>query len=408
MANKRIYTINGCFYTEPSVFPKNWKEKSADLNSTWYVRYNFYDPAMAHLPKYKYGKDEKHKGFAIFKTLKERQEAVKVMIEDIHNDLKVNRWNPITKTYMVPADEFEYEIHPDTNFIVALKEVATKLNYAESTKRDIKSILGRLPAVARELSLSQFKISEIRKRHVKSILNFASSIDGRYSAHRFNSWRTYLSMLFSELCEYETIEINPCREIKKAKTIVKIRKTLSIQERRDIDLYLMAWHYDFWRFVQIFFNSGARIIELLRIKVKDVNLREQAFKVLVKKGDSYREVLHVIKNNVIDLWKELLKDNPDPEAYVFGPGLKPEVLEAPIAYKNIERRWKTHVKKKLGIDADMYSLKHSHTDEVAALVGISMAAKHNAHSAEIAKRHYALGEDQRTKELIKALPVSLS
>jgi len=46
---------------------------------------------------------------------------------------------------------------------------------------------------------------------------------------------------------------------------------------------------------------------MVRLKVLDVNLDKQNFKLLIKKGSQQREELRAIKNIALDFWKEQLK-----------------------------------------------------------------------------------------------------
>ncbi len=73
-------------------------------------------------------------------------------------------------------------------------------------------------------------------------------------------------ILFKELLELETIESNPIRDLSKRKTIKKLRELLSDKEREKIDKYLKLNFYIFWRFVNIFFHSGARESEMLALR----------------------------------------------------------------------------------------------------------------------------------------------
>lgn len=92
-------------------------------------------------------------------------------------------------------------------------------------------------------------------------------------------------MLFKELEELEATDIDPVSKISKKKTETKLRELLTDDERILIDKHLNKKKtYTFWRFLQIFFHSGARETELLKIQAKDVNLDKQRFKILIKKG----------------------------------------------------------------------------------------------------------------------------
>ncbi len=77
---------------------------------------------------------------------------------------------------------------------------------------------------------------------------------------------------------------------------------------------------DYRHFIHIFFHSGGRKTEFVRLKVSDVNLERQDFKLLIKKGGQQNEVLKAIKNVVLDFWIEQL-ERSSPDDYVSVPTL---------------------------------------------------------------------------------------
>lgn len=72
---------NSCKCTELNVFPNNWTYKNQSLKKDWYVYYRFYDPVFKDIPKYRYGKLVIIKGMNQFKTVLERQENTRLIIE---------------------------------------------------------------------------------------------------------------------------------------------------------------------------------------------------------------------------------------------------------------------------------------------------------------------------------------
>ena len=78
-----ISLSHGCNCSTLSVNPKNWKTcKASALASNWYIQYYFYDTTI---------KKKKYiiiKGMNRFKTLEERREATKQLIENEIYQLK--------------------------------------------------------------------------------------------------------------------------------------------------------------------------------------------------------------------------------------------------------------------------------------------------------------------------------
>ncbi len=399
---------NGCSCSNPSVFPKNWNATGASIKIDWRIQYYFYDPKLAD--KYPKGSLRIIKGMNSFRTLAERREAVKVLLEELMEALQLEGYNPITKKKVEPIVT-DYEIDPSTKFIEALNQVLPKLDVVESTRSNLKGVIKDVKSAAENMRLDRLPISEIRRKHIKSILEHISKTKKDFSAHRFNKHRSYLMMLFKELEELEATDIDPVSKISKKKTETRLRELLTDKERLLIDKHLKKKTYTFWRFLQIFFHSGARETELLRLQAKDINLEKQRFKILIKKGKNNKWTERTIKDVALPLWEELLQ-GANPEDYIFSAGLKPGVNS--IRADQIPRRWRTHVKESvkkggLGITADFYSLKHLNLDETAATLDINAAAAMAGHTTPIITlKHYTQGEGDRQHERLRKVANSFA
>ncbi|HET8885875.1 MAG TPA: tyrosine-type recombinase/integrase [Salinimicrobium sp.] len=396
-----ILLPHNCSCSEPSIHPPDWRTaKSCSLKKKWYVQYYFYDPEFKDDPK-QYGKLIIVKaGVNRYKTLSERRSAVSALLDYEINQLKEG-FNPITKRKIGDFD-FEYEIDPSTPAEKAIKRADKNIKGAPSTISDITSVTKYLTKSLRQLRLSETPIQDLRRKHLRVVLEHMSE-QNNYSDKRYNKVRSYVLMIFSELAEMETIEINPVKEIKKRKTVKRLRTILTADEREKINNYLKPNNYKFWRFLQLFFHAGCRTTEFLRIRKEDVRLFNLEFKILVKKGRGYEEVIKPINKNVVHLWSEILSDARDHE-YLFSNGLVPGINK--IREDQITRRWKRHVKGKLGITVDFYALKHLHTDLIAEAVDINMASAVNGHkSTHMAVEHYAVNHKKRLMESMKKINV---
>jgi integrase len=391
------------------VHPANWNTTKASLKKDWYIQYRFYDPTHQVNGKIK-PLLRIVKGMNSFTTLEERQEATEILMRNELKLLQEEGYNPITNTFTAPI-EIDYEIDPATPFIQALRAAHQKIPGARSTLNDIKHVITGIESSARQLRFSDIKISDIRRRHIKMILDQCVKSNPNFSDGRYNKYRSYLLMLFKELLEMEAIESNPISDISKKKTIKKMRKVLTPEERTKINRHLKAGYYTFWRFLHIFFHSGARVTELMGLQGKNVDLRNQRYKLLIKKGKQYREVWRTIKDVALPLWQEIMA-SCGVEDYLFSKGLKPGLVQ--ISAWQISTRWRTHVKASphkggLGIEADFYSVKHLNTDETAALIGIDLAAAQNSHTSTVVTlEHYAFGEKERQHEKLKKVKNSFA
>jgi integrase len=283
--------------------------------------------------------------------------------------------------------------------VPALELALAKMKCERHTKEDATSVLKYAKQAAQQLKYDSLPIKDIKRKHIRLILDQCARTKARWSANTFNYYRAYLSLLFKELVEREAIEFNPVKEIAKQKATKLMRTVLRPIDKVLIKVHLTRKAPEFYRFIQIFFHSGARIGELLRLKGSDVNLKTQKYKCLIKKGKSFREVERTIKDLALPYWTEALQ-HCGKEGIVFSVGLQPG--KKVIRSEQVTRRWEVHVKRDLKVIADFYSLKHLNTDETAALLCIKDAAAHNSHtSTVITMKHYAVGEKERQHERLK-------
>lgn len=386
-----------CHCTELKVVPNNWANKNSSLKKDWYIYYRFYDPNYKEHPKFKQGKLVVIKRMNQFKTILERQESTRIIILQELEKLKIKAFNPITSKNL-QDDSLGQEIEPSTPFCKALILAEMRISASSTTKRDLKSILKFVSNSANQLGYSDIPIKSISRKHLKQLLAHIEMVYGE-SAHRYNKIRSYLMILFNELVELEACEINPIRDLSKKKSIQRVRAIPNIENRETINNYLQQNHHRFWLFMHIFFHSGARLTEIMKVKRTDVNLSNQSFKITIQKGTVNKEVLRPIKKIALPYWEEAIF-SASGDDYIFSKGLEPG--KEPIQSYQITKRWNRHIKKKLGIKEDFYSLKHLNLDQTAEILGIADASQMASHtSTEITTKYYAIGEKQRQNERLK-------
>jgi integrase len=388
---------NGCSCSNISVYPKNWRTSKASMEKGWYINYRFYDPTR---PK---PKQVMVRGMNEYTERDARRAATETLLNH-EIDLLMNQgYNPFVGDCVYP-DYGEGMVDPNTPFIKAMYQVHRMINRSKTTKSDIKSVIRGVEKAAVRLSMTTIAIRNITRRHFKQIFVECEKVVPGWSPHRFNKYRSYLKIIFNELMEFEATQVDPMSGIKKLRTVKKLRAVLTREQRQLVNDHLLKKSYPFWRFMQIFFHSGARETELLSVKKTDVDIEGQRYKVLIKKGAQHTEVWKVIKDIALPLWEEIYNAAGDSD-YLFSRGLQPGA--ALIRADQITRRWRTHVKAPkskggLEISADFYSLKHLNLDETSAALSAADAAKMASHTTPvITLNHYLHGEKGRQEERLK-------
>ena len=406
---------NGCKRSEISVIPKNWKTTSS-VRKPWSVYYRFYCPGMTGpgtpFPK---GKLVTITSMNKFKSADERRGYVRGALEAVRIDLEERDYNPLTgyRNEMFEVEKTDYEIHPDTGLLVALQVAYEKRKVTKGVKKDLRSVIKYSAIAARNLKIDKMPVKDIRRRHMKALMDQLQVVKrDKWTANNFNFYRSHLMMLFDELCEWETIENNPMEKVKKQKHAVAKRKTLTPEQREAISEGLFNENYRLWRLMHLFFASGARETEMVLLKWEDVNLESQEIVFSIFKGE-YRREIRPITVDVLPLWREVL-DEAKPGQFLFAKNLKPGTV-AISADNAFTRRWKRWVKNKKNEQgqkkygeaiADIYSLKHSHSTELAKRVGTKLAALHNQHTEAVLKENYDVEGDDREMKILKGISIS--
>jgi len=382
---------NGCNCSEITVTPKDWKTcKASAMARNWHIQYYFYDTAINKR------KFVLVKGMNRFKTLIERREATAQLIENELYNLKEKGYNPITGKFFI---ERFGSIEPTEGFIDALRKAYKLLNLEATTRQDVSSSINFFETAAKKIGIERSEIQCVKRRHLRQLLDTVGELKKSWSAYSFNNCRAYLLMLYKKLLEEDAVDVNPVKEIPKQKIIFKLKRLLDEHERARIDTHLKEVDPNYRRFIHIFFHSGARKTELVRLKVEDVNIEKQVFKLFIKKGNQQREELRAIKNIALDFWKVQL-EGASPDDYVFSSNFRPGKTRTTA--KRMGDKWRLYVKEGLGIDIDFYSLKHLNLDETSKLLDAEAASKMAGHtSTVITLKHYLVNEEERKMEKLR-------
>jgi hypothetical protein len=280
---KKILLPNNCYCSLPCVHPNDWKTKSANANSMWYLSYRFYDPLI----KLENGLIKSKQvilkgGVNEYADLAAKQSAMKALYENELDLLQNRAYNPITGIALPPPETIQnkFEISPDTKLADALWAGYEKLTIANHSKEDMRSVITYFLKSCEMLRYDHLSIANIERRHIRYALDNCAKLTVQtrlkngevkvrkkiWTPNQFNHYKAYLRMLFAELLELEAVKYNPVSDIRKQRTVKKIRETLSIEERRMIDIHLRRKKMMSFRiFNRLFFpfgDQGNRIINL--------------------------------------------------------------------------------------------------------------------------------------------------
>ena len=423
-----VYTYIGCSRSNFTVSPKNWRTQKASVKKPWKIFYRFYDPACRDA--YPGGKDIPIRKMNKYKTLLERQEATRELLEIEKELIDVDGYNPITRKFMRSVET----ITKKTALVEALNATLPLLqlegHMEGHTIEDIRSVLKYFSESARMLRKDIKSIGDVTRGEIIAILNNCGNLwvtlpkgEKRkkvWNPNQFNTYRKYLHILYSKIELDEVLPYNPIEKIPiKQAVIIDLedtqRQILSDAEAQLVNETLIVKDPGFHTFIHVFSSSGARRTETMLVKGKQVRLDKKKFQVIVKKGKGGKKaVWKTITKAALPYWEKAMK-GCDPEDYVFSKGLRPGPV--PIRPEQVTRRWERHVKS-LGILSDLYDLKHRNTTKtVDAIMDFfqrleiaqKVAAEKNSHtSPRMTKTVYDVKNDARIHELLSEVDTSFT
>jgi integrase len=390
-----------------SVTPKNWETGTAIkslLKKQWVIRYRYYD-------------DNKGKSKQIWisdfnrvNDLEQRRQQLRDALASEIDSLKNKGWDPINKACIAALTEKIDEISPLMSFESALKFADTKIRVSEDTrKKETAPILKQLLEQSVTIGIAIEPIKNITRKHLRQLVERCAvtkvtknNPDPTYSKDKYNRCRKVLGYYYKQLLDYEVVDANlPQSLSKEDQPTRRVAPEISSENQKKVSDYLRDKHRSFWLYLQTFYNSAPRSTEMMRLRVKDVDLKNQRIKYLIKKGKVEEEKYRVIPDIAVKYWKEVIGDAPS-IWYVFGKGLKPAAI--PIKSYQIHKRWRRLVTSKeefKDITLTFYKLKHLRLTDIADTEGIEQASKQAAENVKTVKKHYDLNKSRVDENLKK-------
>jgi hypothetical protein len=157
-----------CSFTPPLVYPTTWKSSKSSISVLWRIRYWYYDPVDC--PE---GKQFTVRDMNRYRNYRERKAAIQALLQLLHDKMFHDLWNPITSKE--PEADIPYELHQNEPSIKAL-EYAYNRVCSNKTKIQLRQVFNHSKKAIRQLTYDRLSISEVKRRHVKFILDQVGSV----------------------------------------------------------------------------------------------------------------------------------------------------------------------------------------------------------------------------------------
>lgn len=297
-------------YTKPKIYPKVVttkpmsaftkveKEDIMKKYRRWYVYYSYLnsDGKMERQPAIYFNYNRQYPDF------EDRLKHFKIIRSRVEKLLK-NGFSPIESELTVKL----YTAESALDFALSLKKSSVK----ETSYRDYENRISQFKKYLTKKGLSRTTIGDIDKGVVNGFLN---NILRKSSPRNRNNTRTVLSAIFTVLEDNDLISRNFIKNIKNIKANPERNKTYTLEKVNDIYEFLEKNDTNLLLFIKFVSYNFLRPIEVCRLQVKDVDLKNKRLQVRAKNKPVKIKIIPDILIN------ELLKlDLSNPDAFLFTP-----------------------------------------------------------------------------------------
>ena len=372
--------------------------KLCKSNNGWYVHFRYNGVQK----RYKQNLNR-------IKNLSVRKKVADLMIKEISAKLKKG-WNPITDTQ---EDNNNYLFSSCLDFALKKKRPFIGSKTYSGYKGAVKFVQQALPS----LGLQNLVITDLKRKHIKLIMLRIKEVRG-WSNKAHNKYLNFLRAILSELLEWDILEHNPAYKIRPLKEeITQANRVPTDNEFKRIKSHLKKEYADFFVFVATIFHTGIRPGELLQVTLSMIDLEAQTITLpsIVTKSNRFRIV--PINDHLMELFAEMnLHLYPD-DFYLFGSyrergrgnvGKYLDFIPGPTKIKSdtSNKRWRKAIKIELGIDVNLYAMKHAGADaKIRSGIDLDVLRELYGHTSSRMTERYAKAVKQVYRnEIIKRSP----
>lgn len=324
---------------------------------------------------------------------------------------RLNRgWNP---NIVEGIHQQQMEIITALSFALEKK----KHNISTKTYSGYNGTVNFISEAIKKLSIEHLYISDVKRSHVKMIMEKAKELK-QWSNKAHNKHLNHLKAILSELIQWDVIEVNPAFNVKNLPvTAADANAPANTADMLKIKTELESNHYNFYVFCITIFHTGMRPEEILKIKLSMINLKDNEIVLPAEITKTNRKRIVPINSHLLDYYKNLQFEKLPKDYYLFGSfrkegegnkGKFKDFIPAPTHLKRdtATKRWERIIKKGLGINMSLYSMKKAGAN-AKILSGVSIGALKDlfGHSSELTTAIYItkLKEINR-KEILEKSP----
>ena len=344
-------------YSKPKIYCgggdiKDWnlkseREKADALKKDWFVYYSYRNPDT--------GKLEPQKRVKIGNGYKTKTERYKILREII-NQMEIallEGYNP----YSELKKSKDYTIKEALHHCILLKKESMSVRYLEDITRTANKLIKYLEKSGK----SNAKAVSIDREIINNFLNHIFKNNGSKTR---NDIRTQISIIFNEIEAQGIIKQNFIKSIPRIKRDKKRSKTYSSQQINSIEEYLKEKDPQLLLFVKMVSFLFLRPIELVRLRVCDINFTDLLIEDKTKTKNLKTKIIPLI---LLEDLKGYMNQFPEkkPDDYIFTNKGIGHWERKEYGRRDYFTKKYLKIKKEMGIsnDYNIYSFRHYHIDK---------------------------------------------
>ncbi|WP_271406989.1 tyrosine-type recombinase/integrase [Tenacibaculum soleae] len=258
-------------------------KKKISTKKQWHVYYYYRNPYTGLMQKF-----TERKGINRLKTVTSREEAAKNLQKALKRYLQ-DGYNPFIKK--------EIEKDVNTEIYTVFEAVSIAFNHKKNTWKestiDVNTIyFNSFLNWIEKKELKNKPIATITRKHISFYLGYLVD-ERKISNTSRNNHKRLLSSLFSELEEKEMISYNFIPKIAALKSNAKKNKPFNNKQLIEILEYTKKNDPYLYDYIKIMWYSFLRPIEIIRLKVKNIDLTGGTIEINSKTND--RTYIRIVK-----------------------------------------------------------------------------------------------------------------
>jgi integrase len=355
---------------------KPYREARISKGKNWYIYYWYQNPVTG---VFKLFKDRGGLNYPEIRRNPAARKRIAKNLCDAQNEQLRGGWSPFGDTLaQTGTKEDPLQFEPAIKVLTNLYEIK-KNTVKRRTWQSYKYAIDILKAYLKKKGQENIMLEFITEKFITEMFD-SLQVSGNYKNISINNHANNLSVIFNMAVKRELIDKSPLRNYSQLPQEHGKNFPYSDKQKAKLKEYMLANDPEMWLFVKCIYHLFVRPIELLQIKVSDIDFRTKQIVIHSERGKNKKQLGISIPDSFIEELQDLkLHTYPD-NFYLFGRPLKPS--EKKYSRNEVSARYKL-IKEAVGIkdsNFTLYGWKHSgNVDSYLAGVDIYDLMRQNRH-----------------------------